>query len=206
MSEVIPSARGVDNPFFRLDRAWDLGNSPYSVAMAQHMVWLSGLVPYEQAAGVLRRGGQPVVSDSSLWRMTQRYGERLLTADNQEPASALSAADGQPEYRQVSIDGGLMNIRGEGWKELKVALVGQVGSRLGVDEPTGQLVERPQTTPIAYTAVLGNVTVFEPALQRFIATPRLNAVAHVTVLADGAAWIWRLADTYFPERVQIVDG
>jgi hypothetical protein len=145
------------------------------------------------------------VSDSSLWRMTARYGERLLAAEGQEPALAAPRSTTWPDNQQVSMDGGLVNIRGEGWKEMKVALVGQISSRLGVDDVTGQLVERPLTTPTAYTAILGEVTAFEAALQRFITAHELDAAADLTVLADGAAWIWRLADTYFPDRLQIVD-
>ncbi len=195
----------MGSTFFPLDRAWDLSNSPYSGALAQQMVWVSGLLPYEQAAGVLRRIGKHAVSDSSLWRMTARYGERLLAAEGQEPALAAPRSNTQPDNQQVSMDGGLVNIRGEGWKEMKVALLGQISSRLEVDDVTGQLVERPHTTPSAYTAVLGEVTAFEAALQRFITAHELDAVADLTVLADGAAWIWRLADAYFPDRLQIVD-
>lgn len=166
------------------------------------MVWLSGFVPYKQAEAVMARIGKWAISDSSLWRVTQQYGERLLQADQQEP---LAAVVDQAEFQQVSMDGGLINIRGEGWKEMKAALVGHVGSRLGVDEPTGQVVECPQTIPTAYIGVLGDVATFEPALQRLVAQHALDQTRHVTVLADGAAWIWRLAEAYLPNSIQIVD-
>jgi len=41
------------------------------------MVWLSGLLPYEQCAAVFERIGERPVSASSIWRQTDKHGERL---------------------------------------------------------------------------------------------------------------------------------
>lgn len=41
------------------------------------MVWLSGLLPYEQCEAVFAEIGEQWHSSSSIWRQMQRHGERL---------------------------------------------------------------------------------------------------------------------------------
>ncbi|MEP7288220.1 MAG: hypothetical protein ABI947_20910 [Chloroflexota bacterium] len=42
--------------------------SIYNPELKRQMVWLSGVVPYEQAEAVMQRIGKRTISDSSLWR------------------------------------------------------------------------------------------------------------------------------------------
>jgi hypothetical protein len=195
----------VEHIIFPLDRAWGLTNSVYSRELARHLVWLSGVLPYQQAEEVLRRIGKRTISDSSLWRLTQGYGARLVQADGDAVTSQATTCERDVDYQQVSLDGGFINIRDEGWKEMKVALVGQVGSQLVVNQQTRQVEEQPQTQPLAYRAVLGEVSAFEAVFQRLLVDHQLDHNTQVVVIADGAAWIWRLADTYLPDSLQIVD-
>lgn len=54
-----------------------MNESVYSEALAQRMVWLSSLLPYEQCEQVFARIGEQMIPASSIWRQTQRHGERL---------------------------------------------------------------------------------------------------------------------------------
>jgi hypothetical protein len=170
------------------------------------MVWLSGLLPYGQAAAVLERIGKQRVSDSSLWRVTQPAGDGLLKAaqrvrDESTPTPPTLAAS-PSETQAMSMDGGMVHLRQEGWKELKVGLVGTVVS---LDPPDSSVVPQVHTVKKAYAAVLGDVETFASALvstaraQGFFDAPRSS------ITADGAVWIWGVADEYFPQSVQIVD-
>lgn len=98
--------------------------------MAQQLVWLSGLLPYAQCVEVFERIGQCSISVSSLWRQVQAYGGQLLeTAQHQqahvspERVQLGAAATDHAQVKGVSVDGGMVNIRGEGWKEVKVGAV-----------------------------------------------------------------------------------
>jgi hypothetical protein len=97
------------------------------------------------------------------------------------------------------MEGGLLNIREEGWKAFKVGLVGEVLDRTP-EAATERLV---QTINPTYTAVLGDVTAFEPVLQAVVQTHGLADQSSLT--ADGAAWIWGIAERNFPESVHIVE-
>ena len=91
--------------------------------MAKQMVWLSGLLPYDQAAEVFERIGQRVIPRMSIWRQAQQHGERLRAYQDHQQAlvsvERVELPDRRADHHRqkgLSLDGGIMNIRGEGWK------------------------------------------------------------------------------------------
>jgi hypothetical protein len=176
------------------------------------MVWLSGLLPYDQARQVFERIGHRQIPAVSLWRQTQLHGARLEAwvkrqQDWVRPERVVLPPPGL-DHRQckgVSIDGGMMNIRGEGWKEFKVGAVFDVALRLERDPRTGEWTEQAYGTQVAYAAVLGSVEQFAPALWATAVAHQVPQAADSSVTADGAEWIWNLAADYFPDSIQIVD-
>jgi len=102
----------------------------------------------------------------------------------------------------LSMDGGMVNIRQEGWKELKVGLIGNVVSD---DPPDSSVIPEVHTVPLVYTAVLGDLEVFTPVLVRTALAHGFFEAAQSSIPADGAAWIWGIADRHFPQSTQIVD-
>jgi hypothetical protein len=199
------SVPSVGPAFFPLDKAWGLGASVYSPELQRDMVWLSGLLPYGQAAAVMERIGKRALSESSLWRTTQRQGYRLMTEAPSTETEVTISTQKQPLWawgKMLSMDGGMVNIRQEGWKELKVGLVGQVVS---AEHPDTEFIPEVHTVPLGYTAVLGDVEAFTPLLVRTAQTHGFFDVPQSSIVADGAAWIWGIADRHFPHSVQIVD-
>lgn len=190
-----------------------MNESLYSPALAQHMVWLSGMVPsYEAAAEVFQRVTGRAIPAASLWRQTQRHGERLAAyvkhrQEQVSPQRVVLPGPHEDHNRQkgVSLDGGMVNIRGEGWKEIKVGAVCDVEQRLERDPATRELVEQPHAVNTVYTAVLGSVEQFAPALWALAVHSDVPQAAVSSVTADGAEWIWNLAADYFPDSIQIVD-
>jgi hypothetical protein len=203
----------VGKAFFPLDQRWGLNDSLYSPALAQHMVWLSGMVPsYEAAAEVFRRVAGRTIPAASLWRQTQRYGARLAAYVNQQQEQVSpqrvvlpGAHEDHGQCKGVSLDGGMVNVREEGWKEFKVGAISDIEQRLARDPTTRELVEQPHAVNMAYSAVLGSAEQFAPALWELAVRSAVPQAADSSVTADGAAWIWNLAADYFPDSVQIVD-
>ncbi len=191
--------------FFPLDKAWGLDGSIYSPELKRQMVWLSGVVPYAQAEAVMQRIGKRTISDSSLWRTVERQGHRL-TAEAAPTESKQTAPDQRDALstwgKMLSMDGGMVNIRREGWKELKVGLIGNVVS---VDPPESSVIPEVHTVPLVYTAVLGDVEAFVPVLVRAAQAQGFFDADPSSIPADGAAWIWGVADRHFPHSTQIVD-
>jgi hypothetical protein len=176
------------------------------------MVWLSGLVTYQKASAVFERIGHRQIPESSLWTQTRRHGARLKAyVDRQKDHVGIERVTLPPPGRDhdrqkgVSIDGGMVHIRNEGWKEFKVGTVFDVDLRLERDPQTLELVERPHAVNMSYAAVLGSVDEFAPVLWALAWRHAIPTAADSSVTADGAEWIWRLAADLFPDSVQIVD-
>jgi hypothetical protein len=176
------------------------------------MVWLSGHLSYETASEVFTRIGHRHIPSSSIWRQTRRHGSRLKDyVDHQQDCVSMERTVLPPpgqDHRQrkgVSMDGGMVHIRGEGWKEMKVGTVFDIEMRLERDPQTHELVQRPHSAHSAYTAVLGSADEFAPALWALAWRHGVPTAADSSVTADGASWIWRLVADLFPDSVQVVD-
>jgi len=176
------------------------------------MVWLAGLLTFEQSALVFERIGRRHIPASSIWRAVQAHGERLRAQIahriEQTAPERIVLADKRkdhPHPKGVSLDGGRVNVRGEGWKEMKVGTVYAIELRLERDADTTELVEMPHAVNMAYTAVLGDVNAFAPALWHVAVQQGVPTAQESSVTADGAEWIWNLVADYFPDSIQIVD-
>jgi hypothetical protein len=184
----------------------------YSAGLGQQMVWLSGLLTFGQCAEVFARIGHLEVGRSSIWRRFQAHGERFERMAQREQAQVSperlqlgASSSDHPTIKGVSMDGGMVNIRGEGWKEMKVGAVYDVEPRLEYDERSGEYVDAPHAQHLAYTAVLGDVNRFRPALWALAVAHDLPTARQSSVTADGAEWIWNVSADLFPDSAQIVD-
>jgi hypothetical protein len=202
----------VDTAIFPLDEQLKLDRSAYSPELARRMVWLSGLLPYEQCAAVFEEIGERLIPASSIWRQTQRHGARLqaYVKHQQEQVSVErvvlpDALHDHDQRKAVSLDGGMVNIRGEGWRELKVGAVFDVQTRLERNPQTHQLDEMAHGVNVHYTAVLGSKTDFTPALWALAVKHELPTAKERAVIGDGAAWVWNVAEDVCPDGRQIVD-
>ena len=165
------------------------------------MVWLSVLLPYEQCEQVFARIGERLIPASSIWRQTQQQGERFSL----ELVKLPDAIYDHDQRKGVTMDGGMVNIRQEGWRELKVGAIFDIEQRLERDPQTQLLTEHAHAAQTHYTAALEGKAAFAPALWALAVEQNLPTAKESCVCADGAAWIWNVADEYFPVSRQIVD-
>jgi hypothetical protein len=77
--------------------------------------------------------GQVPSATTTIWEQTQVHGERLQAMQSQEQAQAsiertrwLHECYDPFRTRCISMDGGMVYMRDEGWKELKVGVVGGI--------------------------------------------------------------------------------
>jgi hypothetical protein len=199
----------VGAAFFPLDERLGLAAGSLSPDLAREVVWLSGQVPYEDVSDILSRIGGLCVPSSTVWDVVHRQGERLLEAATirEKQVSIERTQWKQPSYdpalrKGVSMDGGMVNIRGEGWKELKVGVVSTLSAPQ--DRPEA-LTDAPLGSELHYVAVVGDVEAFSRTLWALAVQCDVPYAGQVAVTADGAPWIWHLTNDLFPCAVQIVD-
>jgi hypothetical protein len=201
--------------FSPLDQQLRLWDKNWSEGLVRQAVWLSGVVTsFQEAAEVLEQVGQVAMSDSSIWRRVERWGERFKARADKERMEAsllplghsVGAVRAAPGGQMgVAIDGTMVHIREEGWKELKVGSVFAIEQWPSQDAVTGEWVELGHAVDNSYVAHLGGPLVFGQAVWAEARRRGWEQAKDTVVLGDGAVWIWNLAGEHFYDSYQVVD-
>ena len=212
-AEDITTARPVSRVFFPLDEQLQLWDHHWSESVAKYAVWLSGLVTYEEAATILNTIGEIPISASSVWRRVAVWGPQCQAVEATHRAASLAAptraelngpATPVPDLG-AAMDGGMVHLREEGWKELKVGCVFEIAVQPTRESHTGEIVPLAHAVRNTYVAHLGGPAIFGEALWAEARRRHWMHASETVVLGDGAAWIWNLAaDKFFTSR-QVVD-
>jgi hypothetical protein len=125
------------------------------------------------------------------------------------------------EHASVSIDGAMVLIRDEGYREVKIVSVSEVVGEpeeeevLPLDEAATEDQEEKDNgapeeargrqdglklTDHSYRAVLGDKATFTPALKGELARRRARQADKISTVNDGAEWLWDLVQRFLPER------
>jgi hypothetical protein len=200
--------------FFPLDRQLKLKTQHWSEGLLKLMVWLSGIVDYRTAEQVLRTVGQTTVSDSSVWRQAQEWGQcfQELAEAEQVRGTAVPGRWGKPSRETtlkgrmgVALDGSMMHILEEGWKEVKIGCVFDVEVQPTRDQETGDWEDLAHAVNNSYVAHLGGPEVLGQMAWAEASRRGWERAADTQVLGDGAPWIWNLAVEHFYDSQQTVD-
>jgi hypothetical protein len=169
---------------------------------------------FELAEEMLRRIGHVEMSRTSIWRRTQAVGAKFRTLEERESqrATALpeqwtppSRAHVADQRMGVALDGALLNIRQEGWKEVKIGTVFEIAVFPAPDPSTGEMVELAQAIHNSYVAHLGGPDVIGDMTWTEARRRRWEQAQDRQVLGDGAVWIWNQAALHFGDSLQVVD-
>lgn len=201
--------------FFPLDEQLELGARVWSESLEQELVWLSAAVgSYALAETIMQRIGRVHVSCSSIWRCTQAAGVRFRALEERErqlanglpelwdPPSRAEVAD---QRKGVALDGALIYIRDEQWKELKIGDVFDVAVLPTQDTKTGEVVDLAHAVNNRYVAHLGGPEVLGELLWAEARRCGWEQAQDTIVLGDGAVWIWNQAALHFGCSHQLVD-
>jgi hypothetical protein len=186
----------------------------WSEAIAQQAVWLYGQVEDDLAEQILQRIGGIPISDTSIWRRAQKWGEEIRVAENARAKTAVGLPQrgqvirGQVPHERpmgVAMDGGMINVRKEGWKELKVGTVFEIEACLEPDPVTKEKIPQAHAVQNSYVAVLGGPERFGRMLWAEAVRREFPEAGDSIVLGDAATWIWNLAGEHFGTSRQLVD-
>jgi hypothetical protein len=163
------------------------------------------------------------MSKTTLWRRHREVAgqveqqlaaeERQLTdwaTDADEEKERVPAQAAVEERASVSIDGSMIRIEGEGYREVKMVSVSEVEGA-APSEAVGKVAgaegqQRLKLVKHSYRAVLGDKGTFEPGLRAELVRRRVMDAAEITSVNDGAEWIWDLVRRYLPEaRAEVLD-
>jgi hypothetical protein len=164
------------------------------------------------------------ISRMSVWRVTTGGGAILARRKEVEAERAMAVPERgespraeriaveQPidERANISSDGTMILVRGEGWKEMKMAAISRVRVEPpGVDDhrKEGRRAGDPVVHLDQHSYVAGLWGPDEFAKYQYAEGLRrgLDHVPTLSSVNDGAPWIERVTATNFPQALQIVD-
>ena len=173
--------------------------------MMSGLLGMAGVtVAFEEARHQIQRYLQVEVSANTIRQETQLLGERQAQqerswVENSQDLAYLQQREQvqeRPQRLYGSMDGAFVPIEQE-WKEAKLISWYQVGKRYGQDDWHAQ--------GIHYYPSLEEAASFGELVWATGVQHQADRAQELIFVCDGAAWIWKLVDQYFPEAVQIVD-
>ena len=192
---------GAGGSSFPADARWGLDG--FLTRRASRLATLAGLEhSFDQARRMLQEFCGWTVDAEVIRRTTHRQARRVR---QRRPEQTDTASFAKPEVPlEVEIDAGKVNTL-EGWRDFKFALVHgrPLGSPATSDEWASRCLPKP-----TQRQVLCEVESSESFGQRLRQeTDRLGmtAAVDVTVLGDGAEWIWNLASEHLPQASGVLD-
>jgi Uncharacterised protein family (UPF0236) len=161
-------------------------------------------VAFEEAQHQIQRYLQVEVSPNTIRQETQWIGEKQaeqerLWQEGSQDLTYLQQREQAPERPQRlygSMDGAFVPVEQE-WKEAKLISWYQVGERYGHNELHAQAIH--------HYVSLEDATKFGELVWATAVEHQADRAEELVFVCDGAAWIWKLIEQYFPQAVQIVD-
>ena len=129
----------------------------------------SAKLSYAEATEALQELAQIEISENSVWRLTQRWGEALKQVEAKEAEHANTVVEAptpgpllplRERRLGASMDGSMIYIRSEGWKELKCGCFFEVEWTKIFEAETKALVDVGHATHLSYISHLGGTEAF----------------------------------------------
>ena len=190
--------------FFPLDEELQLWPGECSPSLAEGATRLGTWVPFERLPAMLDRFTGTPLSASTIQRVTEAAGAAAVAVQTQVVARLerdLSAPPAGPAVLQVSVDGAMVPLRGQGeWAEVKTLAIGEVAP------PILEQGERVvHTQQLSYFSHLTDSTTFERLALGEVQRRGVDNARRVTAVMDGALWLQTFVDLHCPAAVRILD-
>lgn len=179
-----------------------------SDGLSRILIKLCTRLPFAEACTVLDELARIQVSASKAWRQTQAAGQRARPALDPRPTTKASSEDA--ECMVITMDGCMANVRGEGWKEVKLGVIGEVCAGQEVksnrhNDAIRDAIRAVHSHAHSYVAHLGGPEGFGTKLLVEAQARRWSSGYQSVVVGDGAVWIWNLATTDYASAAHVVD-
>lgn len=163
------------------------------------MLTLAGMNnPFDKAAVTLRELARLTVSDDTIERVCQEEGRRAAQWVQTSPGAAGSFAKA-PGEAELYSDGLMVNTV-DGWREMRLSVLAK--RRPGRPALPCQWDQRLLEEPTARLAVcaIAPANVVGASWVRLCKQGGLDQTKSLSVIADGARWIWEQAKLRFKKR------
>jgi hypothetical protein len=189
----------------RVDERWGIRPGEVSSVLGKLLAIVGVDIAFERARRTIQEFLLVEVSDNTIRKQTQLRGEKQAKIEEKWICDSLNEKwlqkrereiRDEPKRRYGSMDGVQVPV-GEEWRELKIISWYQVA------EVYGQ--ERHKAQEIHYHSEIASVQDFGPLVWATGLRHRVDKAKELIFVCDGAAWIWKLVERYYPDAIQIID-
>lgn len=172
---------------------------------AQRLICFAGVgQSFDKAAQSLRTLAGLNVCDNTVRKVCDHHGARSRTwqREDLEASRAFQAASGAVEFQ---TDGTCVNTT-RGWREIRLSIFAkrEAGQPItDLDDWDDQRL--PEPTARVATAVIRTSESLGPQWRRAAARLGIKKTDQITVLADGAKWIWKEVAKNLPGAMGVLD-
>jgi hypothetical protein len=203
--------------FFPLDRQLQLVNHSWSPETIKQAIRLGvEIASYRRAAECFQDLTKIPMSKSSLRELAMEFGGRLVEGQEQEAEATVrvpardedmevvwrNIPEPDSEVMAVSLDGALVNIREEGWKEVKVATISAVEVE---KHQEGDEESKVRLSKHSYRAGLWEAKEFAKHQWAEACRRGLEKALKIVSVNDGARWIWLIILMCYAPCIEIID-
>jgi hypothetical protein len=197
---------------YPLDEQYGLRPNAMSAEMERLAALVGVQMPFAQASSLFSELTLTSLSDQSIGKATQSYGQTVEKVEADLYQQALDYDEGDepsitPLRLYASVDGGRVQTRApkgqpQPWRELKVGAWFQARGE-PPKQPDGEWAI--QAYDITYYSDILPAEQFGNILWASGVERGAERALELIILGDGARWIWDLVDLHFPHAIQIVD-
>jgi len=180
-----------------------LGVDGYLSVGARRMATLAGLQQsFAKAEQLLRELSGWELDDETIRQLTHATAKAAVNQRSERPdAARFAEAAGAIE---VPIDAGKVNTL-DGWRDVKMAVFSKREAGPAATPTDYAERELPRPTIRTVIADIAPVEQFAQRVRREADRLQVTTEPDITVLADGAEWIWNMADEVFPQAAGVLD-
>lgn len=181
-----------------------LGLTNYLTRRAQRMACLAGLNdPFRKAQRLLEELSGWSVDAETLRRLTHTQAESATRTRSQRHDLPHAFAEASGDH-EIHIDAGKVNTP-EGWRDVKVAVFAVRERAESASSEDYEERELPAPQVRSVIASVEEVGSFGPRCRVEAERLQTTDALRLSVLGDGAEWVWNLADSQFTDAKQVLD-
>ena len=181
-----------------------LGVNGTTSLYAQQLMCLAGSSwSFDSAAEHLKEFCGVKVSDNTIRDVCQRHGTKMAQwqRETSEVQTAFREAEGDIEF---TTDGTCVNTW-EGWREMRVGIFSKRPSGEPATAEEWGTRKLPATSIRLAFAAIEKSERFGSRWKRWVKRLGIKDTSEISVLADGAKWIWEQSSMHFAGAAEVLD-
>jgi hypothetical protein len=168
------------------------------------LCWVGAEWSFERCSRYLKDIAGMLVCDNTVRKVCHWHGGQMRTWQRENPRASVAfrAADGDVEFQ---TDGAAVNTT-KGWREIRLSIFAKRHRGKPVTDLDSWDKQRlPAPHARVATAVIRKSGALGPSWRRAASRLGISRTAEITVLADGAKWIWKEVDRHLPGAAGVLD-